>query len=1051
MTKTLPPLHWTLTERLAHRWEREYVWLDAPADAGVTAVSDGATTYAAQYDPTRGALAVCVDLAPGAVLTLTPADAAPATSLTVEAQAGVVVFRNAACAVALATETLVRDLGDRWELTGPLAWVMGSDGLPRAGSRLTVAKSRHIPFDRANIARVDPQAIAAEEIPPTVAVEVNARGPVFARYTYTVTMFDGRAYVWTATLFADHPLLYVEETAGLERAGALEIDVTRDFPSDVYIYDGVEDIRDQAFNPLPPAPFYLGSLAPHHTNHQLAYPWLGFGQSRRPQGTFRGIGENEVYPYADTLIFLAHHPWTWEYPGESTLRFEALEGRRAVARGAVARGTRAWCLVVLPRAALLTPYTYPFAGGTRSASILTVWHRKLNDLPLDAVRRMDLTSATPTPDAFPQALLTHAEYAEKAPLFAALAAELGDVLLRDDPGTCFARVFLQHDAAAAQKLAVALLDTYEYKLALVLHTGFLSDAMSAVANRNLGPLAVFFEACVALGALDAAQIDRLRTVMLLFAYASADQALFPSAQNYLSPDHPHSARNWLIMENYSDVFGTPNFQTDVYFNLALFAAVFHTHPQAVAWRDNATAQLRDQLSAHFFPGGVYKESIGYFGHLYHNMLALASVVKRHGGPDLFADPVMQGALETLVDYLGAPRAATVEHLVTGAGADVPRRYWPAIGDTGMNCTEAPVQPLLAHAAWEMRAHNPALAARALAAWRENGAPLWGPYFPQFEFVYLQALQPDVPPLAPTLHSRRFMHVGTLHRADVGRPSETSLFFRGGRATHHWGFDHGHITLISRGSLLIPDFGYYGKDTARDGATQPGYDTKVHNAVMFGAERQSGWSAERQGSERVVRFGDAVDYVVADLSYNRVRTTHWRDIHPVEHVEYFRHLLFARNRYLLVWDRIDFSIYPSWLRLNALASRITVDGPRVRFHGLDGVDLLVTFIAPDAPTFEEGLIGPMRYLLCGQPCERDYLWVAQPLGPGETPFTVTAADHAVHIDGVDLHGTAFADTLLYSKDDFPVTKQGRTLTGRLALLRKEGGADTVEVLDGDGVG
>jgi len=117
---------------------------------------------------------------------------------------------------------------------------------------------------------------------------------------------------------------------------------------------------------------------------------------------------------------------------------------------------------------------------------------------------------------------------------------------------------------------------------------------------------------------------------------------------------------------------------------------------------------------------------------------------------------------------------------------------------------------MAHAATEVRRHNPALAERLLAGWHAGGARLWGLYGgPQLEWVYLRDLDPPAAPLA--LQSRNLANVGPMLRADVGQPSETSLFFRSGRVTHHWGCDQGHFTLTTRGSLLMPDYGYHGHE------------------------------------------------------------------------------------------------------------------------------------------------------------------------------------------------------------------------------------------------
>jgi len=228
----------------------------------------------------------------------------------------------------------------------------------------------------------------------------------------------------------------------------------------------------------------------------------------------------------------------------------------------------------------------------------------------------------------------------------------------------------------------------------------------------------------------------------------------------------------------------------------------------------------------------------------------------------------------------------------------------------------------------------------------------------------------------------------------------------------------------------------------------GSGTWVHNVVTFGPWWNGGRAMERAGQERVLRLGEEYDYVVADLSPTNVRVTNWRNMQPIVPIEYYRHLLFAHNRYVLVWDRIEFSLYRSQLRVHALAEEMSQEGNRLRFRGLDDVDLLVTLVAPADGVAREGLIGYQRYALLEQDCQRDYLWVCQPLGPGESAFEVLSAPNLVTIRGTDLHGVAFEDQIVYAKGDFGATVeiggQAWRLDGRLGVLQ----TGVVQILDGE---
>ena len=1052
---------WEIREPLGLRWDQECVLLDAPEDAaGVRAVTDGERVWAAQWDPRERALRVGLDVAAEERLALRPTEQAPPdTGLRVERRPDGVALRNRYCAVGLRLAAAVRDGGEQWIVDGPLAWVQGPDGVQRGGSRLVISKSPYFTHDRDSLRRADPAQLAGEETPPVVEAEITDEGAVYARYEYRLTLGDGASYTFHAMLCADWPLLLVTEELGVGREGELELQLSENYPCDEYFWGGVDPNLRQRFIPLPPGEYRLGSLAPHHTQSHVAYPWIGLAQSDRPQGSYRGILDTGVRPYADALALMAVRPWTWDYPSEATLQFHVQEGRQVTARGALRRGTRSWALFIVARREMEKLHGFRYGEEEREVAPLAVWHRRINDLPFDWVRRLDLESGALEGNAGLEAcatrdtaLLTAEEWQEaREGRFPELAARLGDKLQGDSTHALYARWALTGDEGALRKLAPAVLADSEAKLALFYHSGFLADAASAVSLRGLGPTALHYEACVAAGVLEPAQVERVRRLMLLYAHCSEGDALFPCHGNYLPPDHPRSIRNWATAEQYSDVFGTPNFQTDVYYNLGLYGCVFSGHPRAQEWREEAARQLDAQLDFHFHPGGVYEESILYFGHLFHNMLSLASALRRQGGRDFYADARFQGAMNTLVDYLGAPRRATLERRagapVQPAEAETRWRYWPAIGDTGGDSVEATAEPLLAHAAAEVRRHNPALAERLLAAWHAGGGRLWGLYGPQLEWAYMRELDAPAAPLA--LASRNMANVGQMLRADGGEPGETSLFFRSGRTTHHWGSEQGHFTLTTRGSLLMPDYGYHGHEH-ETGATVHGSGTWLHNVVTFGPWWNGGQGMERSGQERIIRLGDDYDYVVADLCLNNVRVTNWRNIQPIVPVEYYRHLLFAHNRYVFVWDRIDFSLYRSQLRVHCLATEMSQAGNRLRFRGLDDVDLLVTLAAPEEQPAREGVIGYQRYALLEQDCQRDYVWVCQPLGPGEGEFEVVSAPHLVTIRGTDLHGVTFEDHIVYAKGDFGATVeiggQAWRLEGRLAVVQ----SGEVKVLDGAGL-
>lgn len=1074
----MKPLHWNIEEPFTFNWRGEYVYLDLPshiAEQGardIRSVTDpGGRRTAAQFDPERNALAVRIDLAADSSLELIASDEpAESTGLHVETRSGVHVLRNGRMSIALASEAIVVDADDRWIVTGPIAFVEGPDTIPRCASRLVVKKSPFLEHDRRCISHVNAEKIAAEERIPTVEIHLDEIGEVFIRYHYVLKLFSGRTYRFCATLMADDPVLYVTEETDLGHDGDLEVFISDGFDCDTYFRGGTDISDPQSLVPIPLGRCRLGSLTPHHTQTQMYHAWLGFMISDRPQGSFRGRQETSLEPYSDAIAVMAYRPIQWRYPSEIGLQFTVENGQRVTARGPLRRGLRTWCLLVQDRSEVLAPLSYNMWDSEDRISLMAQWHKKLNDVPLDWARRLDLNSGTVGKDSFPQSVLTRDELnARRDGVFDQLSsrmrdriAELREECLPGDEGHImtglYARWVVCGEAEAIRELAGLVEKGAERQLALFLNSGFLSGRTSGPSQRHHGPMAVYFEACVASGVYDPQQVRRLHRALLLVAHATAGDAMYPRHQNFLPPHDPNSIRNSAIVEHFSDGFGGVNFQTDVYYNLGLLAAVFHEHPQSRAWFDDAAQELDRQLDLHFHPGGVYLESINYFQHVFKGIVHLASVLKRHGVRDFFADDRMQEAMNTLVDYLTAPVEPTVEQTYEPGHMGCEKletegkcRFWPGIGDTGGVCKDQPISPALAHAAWEVREHNKELSDKLLAAWNECGRPLWGLNEPHFEFLYLQEAEPEAPPLAPLLASRHFKGVGVQLRADVGMPTETSVFVRTGPATHHWGFDFGNISISTRGSRLIPEFGYHGS-WEEDGEPLGGRCSWLHNIVTFGPDYNGGMGVELHNAPRTVRIGEDLDYIVCDLTMNNLRHKSYREFRPIETIRIYRHVLFAHNRYVFVWDRIERSIYRSQLRINCLSTSVRMDGNRLHFTGLDGVDLVVHVLHPRKPEFHEALVGPMRYVLLEQDCELDYTWLCQPLGSGETAFAVEAGANRVSIKGRDVHGNEFEDTIVYAKGEFGATTNvgGKTmrLDGRLAMIRHDERGRRLELLDAE---
>ncbi|MDR0533743.1 MAG: hypothetical protein LBH01_07295, partial [Verrucomicrobiales bacterium] len=230
-----------------------------------------------------------------------------------------------------------------------------------------------------------------------------------------------------------------------------------------------------------------------------------------------------------------------------------------------------------------------------------------------------------------------------------------------------------------------------------------------------------------------------------------------------------------------------NFFTDTFNFPGMAAQVFHTHPDAPAWREYFGKMWRRQLEYHMYPdSGVWEESHTYFHHVLHTILPTLERRHKDGVDNWFADAAFQKLVSSALKTL-TPR----DHYFGN------KRHTVALGDHNVDPKDY-YRPLYLRLSRLLAIPNPELAAQFAWAYHEmdgtESLPL-APKAPAWKNEYVQGL-------------------GYFFRATDRSGKESLMVLRCGNSWGHHHNDEGSLQFFAAGRSWIVDSAF--SNVQRDG-------------------------------------------------------------------------------------------------------------------------------------------------------------------------------------------------------------------------------------------
>ncbi|MCY3020619.1 MAG: hypothetical protein NTW87_16495 [Planctomycetota bacterium] len=256
-----------------------------------------------------------------------------------------------------------------------------------------------------------------------------------------------------------------------------------------------------------------------------------------------------------------------------------------------------------------------------------------------------------------------------------------------------------------------------------------------------------------------------------------------SRPDYWSPERGYAAN--------------PNMTTSVRGYLATVACCIPSHPLAAAWAKDAMAELKNQLDNWADSNGGWLEAPHYAMVSYDQILGAFLMAHNAGFNEYLYEPKMKSVMQ----WFG--KISTPPDSRLGGS-----RHLPCIGNTYLNEPTGEFGTL----AYLWREKDPAFAAQMQWLHRQYKSysyPGIGGAYPALA-GYRSILQDaSIPEQAPAWKSELFPETGVILRNTFPCDRETQLHLIAGRNHAHYDDDSGSITVWGKGRILADDFGYYG--------------------------------------------------------------------------------------------------------------------------------------------------------------------------------------------------------------------------------------------------
>ncbi len=278
--------------------------------------------------------------------------------------------------------------------------------------------------------------------------------------------------------------------------------------------------------------------------------------------------------------------------------------------------------------------------------------------------------------------------------------------------------------------------------------------------------------------------------------------------------------------------GNPNMGTSRYSGGMAYLPLLQDHPLFEQWRDHFSKYAEYKMATQIAPGGSYVEYGGSY-HMHGYARTTSSL------PGLLAANAPNAA--KLYESYHKPDWEYFMNLLTPVDPRYGTRVIPGLG----NSQTFQVKHFI-EAAGSFATTHPDFASQLKWAWEVNG---------QKKPENIWIIDPEIKAKRPELTSRIQPGLGIMFRAHQG-PEETYMLFRSGFDWSHWYIDQGHMSLWSRGSVILPDqpYGYWGSE-----AGEKSKDFDYYNTFRFGHPENEfpyGWV-----DSNIIdySFGSSVDY------------------------------------------------------------------------------------------------------------------------------------------------------------------------------------------------
>jgi hypothetical protein len=763
----------TLREQLGHGWSNECVTFplnDAQLKAarqGRGLLGPGGAETPWQLVATGGVarLAFQVDLSPYATAeyTFSSGAARPATDLTVSDAGDVLRLANGRTGIELRKKLKPGE--------GPIARFRLGSGSWTGGS-----------------------ALEGGSAPASYAVEVTARGPVFAEAVCRATWADQGTWTLRFRMERAEPVVLVDEQFDAPSGGVFRVVLGDKTFQPTHMLNRDSRAESAAVRADAIGGYYLEPWV--HWNNGGHGNWMALytptpvtldtprpAQDKTVQALTEALEPKTKDPRPDMLAIGLLKPSLWSDPKWAGKAPQAGTGVGAAVREGVMTvdmpvrgGRRVWLLGALDKAASIAVLGQRVAPSPQKLIV------KHGDIPLDTVKDWVL-DWTGDADNHPVLFVRKADLPSLRSRLVSDPKELErwrsqqpvDKYLLDGPIKEF---LATGDVQLGKRMAEKAEEYLQTCVDWYVKEDYLHCPGTAPHMQSLIVTAINLLDPVL--STDAFTPERRQRVLAKLAFIG----YILERPDYWSPERGYS--------------GFANMTSVVALYRTGVACILPSHPKARAWAEQGLGQLAWQLTAWSDEDGGWVEAPHYAMVSFDHMLAGFTMAANAGLGDYFYHPRMRKVVEWF------------------AGISTPRdsrsggfRHQPPIGNTYHGEPNG-VYGLIA-AMWKQK--DPAFAARMQWMFEQSGSiPTLGNgwNFPAMLGYRFQMTQSGVTAQPASFGSALYRNTGAVLRNTMQTDRETYLHIIGGPNNSHYDYDSGSIILYGKGRVLCDDWGYFGK-------------------------------------------------------------------------------------------------------------------------------------------------------------------------------------------------------------------------------------------------